>query len=702
MKKVMFLLMLLLLAACNRGEEVNTPAEETAVPPPAEPVEANATNETDTAVPNTTDTITLRMIAYDWQSGSYRDLIETFEAENPGVEIKIVSMEDTLGLESGGAGQWPDDAAERLVSAADVVPTNAIGIANSASGLLLDLRPLIETDSTFDRNDFYPKALEYFESDGGIWGLPSVLNFNLIFYNKDAFDAAGHDYPQAGWSWDDLLVAAQATPVSEGDEVVQWGLVQSNRNPFDFVASRTGPLIDTTTVPPTAYFDRPEVADALQWYVDLFVLHEVTPNLEAPVPDEDGVFIPPEYELIENGMAAMWPEYSGSWQWRSQQMNLGIVPFPVDAPDDHTTPVYVNGYVLSAGTRHPEAAWRWLNFLSQQPSVDDFSQDSAVPARRSVAEADGFWDRIDPELGDALRYAVDHSFFYRYGAGYGAFFEAANAVLTENQPVADALVAAQAQAELDIANFAEEQEETEEVEIVISEPEDTAVPEGAVAIVFTTAGGPGGLQPFRDLAEAFQQTYPDITVELQTPDYGPGPVDLRQVAATSDCLQWFSSISSAEDRAAVLNIEPFLDADPALSKDDFYPSAVEAFSYQGQLWGLPAETGLAVVIYNKALFDAAGVPYPTLDWTTDDFLETAVALTAGSDPETKQYGYVPQELEINDLSDFLERLGAQFLDESVDPPQLAFMHPDTIAAMRWFTGLTTEFAVKPTFVTNIL
>jgi multiple sugar transport system substrate-binding protein len=382
-------------------------------------------------------------------------------------------------------------------------------------------------------------------------------------------------------------------------------------------------------------------------------------------------------------------------------MNVGVVPFPVDAPDDRTTPVYVNGYVLSAGTRHPEAAWRWINFISQQPSVDSFSQDAAVPARRSVAEADGFWDRVDPELGDALRYAVDHAYFYRYGAGYGAFFEATNAIFMENQPVADALAAAQAQAEMDIANFAEEQEGVEDVEIVITEPEDTAVPEGAVAIVFTTGGGASGLQPYRDLATAFQEQHPDVVIELETPNFGTGTINLADVAANADCLQWYGGVTSEEDQAAVLNLEPFLDADPELSKADFYSQAIDAFSYQGQLWGLPAEINVFLIAYNKALFDEAGRPYPQVGWTVDDFLETAVALTAGDDPDTKQYGYVPQEFELNDLTAFLERLGVQYLDETVDPPQLTFTHPDTIAAMRWYANLTTEFGVKPTFITNI-
>lgn len=684
MKKVVILLMLLLSAACSRGE-----ATETAV-----------TNPTETAVTET-DTITLRIITQDWESSSYRTLAEIFEAENPGIAIKIVSYEEILGL--GSAGRVPpDDAAERLVSAADVIPTDALGIPNFASGLLLNLRPFIETDTSFDETDFYPNALDYFKSDGAVWGLPSSLRFELIFYNKDAFDDAGHAYPRAGWSWDDLLAAAQATTLRENNEVVRWGLVHPARNPHKFVRPRTGPLIDIMTDPPTVQLDRPEVANALQWYADLFLLHEVAPILEKPVPDENSAIFLPEYELIAAGKAAMWVEHSSAWPWRSGQMNVGVAPFPVNTPGNRTTPVNINGFVLSAGTRHPEVAWRWLKFLSQQPPAS-FGWDTAVPARRSVAEAAGFWDRVDPELGAALRYALDHAYFFRFVAGYNssAFYEAVNAILTGNRPVAAALADAQAQAEIDIANFAAEQEKAEAVEIVISVPEDTAVPEGAVSIIFTTMGDVNGLTSYRHLARTFQEQNPDVAIELRTPDFSGGPIYLHNLAANSDCLLWYGGAISEQERVAVLNLEPFLAADPELGKADFYPQALDAFSHQGQLWGAPGGINVMLIMYNKALFDQAGIPYPQSNWTMDEFLAAAIALTAGDDPETKQYGYVPQEFELDDLTAFLERLGAQFLDDSVDPPQLTFTHPDTVEAMRWFTALTTEFGVKPTFITNV-
>jgi len=55
----------------------------------------------------------------------------------------------------------------------------------------------------------------------------------------------------------------------------------------------------------------------------------------------------------------------------------------------------------------------------------------------------------------------------------------------------------------------------------------------------------------------------------------------------------------------------------------------------GQVIGFPAIIDNLSVIYNKDLFDAAGVDYPAADWTWEDFRETAKALT---DPSKGVFG----------------------------------------------------------------
>jgi multiple sugar transport system substrate-binding protein len=66
--------------------------------------------------------------------------------------------------------------------------------------------------------------------------------------------------------------------------------------------------------------------------------------------------------------------------------------------------------------------------------------------------------------------------------------------------------------------------------------------------------------------------------------------------------------------------------DPAVNWDDFWPAASQTATINGKVIGFPAIIDNLSVIYNKDLFDAAGLDYPSADWTWDDFRTTAAAL----------------------------------------------------------------------------
>ena len=55
----------------------------------------------------------------------------------------------------------------------------------------------------------------------------------------------------------------------------------------------------------------------------------------------------------------------------------------------------------------------------------------------------------------------------------------------------------------------------------------------------------------------------------------------------------------------------------------------------GKQLGIPKDLDSAAVWYNKDMFDEAGIPYPTADWTWDDFREIAKKLTKA---DGSQYG----------------------------------------------------------------
>ena len=55
----------------------------------------------------------------------------------------------------------------------------------------------------------------------------------------------------------------------------------------------------------------------------------------------------------------------------------------------------------------------------------------------------------------------------------------------------------------------------------------------------------------------------------------------------------------------------------------------------GDLYAMPYAFVMSVLHYNKDMFDAAGVAYPTDDWTWDELLEAAKALTKDFDGDGK-------------------------------------------------------------------
>ena len=682
-KKLLLVLVMLVVAtlpaACSYiGED--TPATSTALPMPA--VAPTAKDER----------VTILFAVDDQEKTIYEDLIQVFEEANPGLRVQLVSIDATLGFDSMGGDRRSTDWELRLASVADVV--------NQAlpPGLARDLTPFIEADSNFQPADFGPDALEFYRWDGsGILALPIRGSLTLIYYDKDIFDEMGMPYPEPGWTWEDFLVKARALTAREGDTVTCWGFAQPWPDHLAFVESRIGSLIDNTSELPTPRFDQPEVIEAVRWYADLYLKEQVTPNAKSDDVTE---------ALIDEGRVAMWPDDSTQWWWwRSQQRNVGTAPFPVDTPDSRTTPIWLDGISMSAGTSHPDAAWRWMVFLSRQVIPELGSVNSRLPARRSVAEASGFWEMLDEELATVLRYAVDHSYGGVGGGGrsvYWVFLQTMEeTILNGKKSVEEAMVEAQAQAQAKLQEEATRLAEATPVPPFVVAPSEEQKPasEGVVTITFIPGPDVSNLQRYRDLARRFHETHPDVIIVIKVGDFSDSH-SLSGLANDADCFLGYPSFQDPESRAVILNLEPFLDADSLFTTDDFYSPVLEQFIWQGQLRGLPAGVEPYIIEYNKDSFDAAGLDYPALDWTTDDFLSLAMALTQG-EGQAKQYGFVPEAYEANTLPLILERLGARLVDRSADPPAFLFDAPATVRAMRWYADLSKMHDVKPVFVTDM-
>lgn len=694
-KLILGVLILAVLVACG-----GTPAVPSAEPTtaPAVVVETTAPGPAATAAPTGAvpagERTTVRFAVSDYELPMYADMIKAFEAENPTVHVEPVSMQQILGLGAVLDTEVPEDAEARLVAAADVVTIGASRAA-VAQGLVRDLGPFIEADPTFDADDFYSGALGAYQWSGGTWALPTFINYQLFFFDRDAFGQAGVDYPTAGWTWDDMVAAARQLTERSGEQVTRWGLVLDNPA-YRLVESQAGGLVDYEADPPVPRYDDSAVVDAVRRYVDLILEAQVTPYFE-PGTEQAQALVSQEQALIEGGQAAMWIEADIMWFLRSQMgSNVGVAPFP-----DDLTPASVGGVVMSAGTQQPEAAWRWMDYLSRQPLNLATVGVKFLPARRSAAEASGYWDGLDPMMADVLDYVVSHSYTVRETVASGPFEEALNAILTGESAVDAALARAQEQAEAQVQEQAAAQAAATPVPtFVVAAPGGTPAPQGATTITFLPGIGSLNLEPFRDLAARFHEEHPDIIVDVKMPDFLTGTPDLPALAAASDCFEWYPSFQEARNREAILTMAPFVEADPSFPIDDYLPQALDQFRWQGQLMALPADITPYVIEYNRDLLDAAGLDYPSADWTWEEFLDLAVAATSG-EGDAKQYGFVAEYYELNDLLLLTERLGARIIDESADPPAYTYNDPATVEAFRWYAALTTEHGVKPVFVTDL-
>jgi multiple sugar transport system substrate-binding protein len=105
-------------------------------------------------------------------------------------------------------------------------------------------------------------------------------------------------------------------------------------------------------------------------------------------------------------------------------------------------------------------------------------------------------------------------------------------------------------------------------------------------------------------------TYPDISYA-----YGSWATQLAQSGKTQDIAK------------AV--------ADPAVKWEEIPAAARATATVDGKVIGIPALVDNLGLIYNKKLFDAAGLDHPTDDWSWDQFRDAARKLT---DPSRNVYG----------------------------------------------------------------
>lgn len=233
-----------------------------------------------------------------------------------------------------------------------------------------------------------------------------------------------------------------------------------------------------------------------------------------------------------------------------------------------------------------------------------------------------------------------------------------------------------------------------------TDPEQVSGGGGSISLMVWAE--PEELPAYREVVSRFEREEPDIEVRLvpfgeredlltrlSTSFAGGTPPDLF--------LLNYRFIGQYANRGVLEPVHERVESSDALSAEDFYPQALEAFTFDGVLTCLPQNVSSLVVYYNVDLFKEIGLERPPENWTYFDMVGLARNLTIDEDGDgaPEQYG-LGVEASIIRMAPFIWSNGGTLVDDEAAPTRLTLEEPAAVEVMQSFFDLREEYRVIPT------
>ncbi|MFI1399998.1 ABC transporter substrate-binding protein [Streptomyces sp. NPDC020681] len=313
--------------------------------------------------PNAKTTITFW---HGWSAPSevkaIQENVKRFEAAHSNIKVKIVgNMTDdkiNQALRAGGS------------NAPDVVSsftTDSVG-KFCTSGAFVDLKPFLDKSKIDPAKVFHKPLLDYTQFDGNQCSLPLLNDAYGLYYNKDAFKAAGITAPPKTWS--EFEKVAEKLTKSKGDSYQQLGFMPN------YHGYETTPMHYASQWSPT-YFD----ADGKSNIVKDPAFSKML-NFQKGLVDKLGGFA--KLEKYRNTFGDEWgakhPFHTGQvamqmdGEWRlgmakdaGVKFEIGTAPLPV--ADDQAAD-YGKGYLsgtimgIASTSKKQNAAWELVKYMT--------------------------------------------------------------------------------------------------------------------------------------------------------------------------------------------------------------------------------------------------------------------------------------------------------------------------------------------------
>lgn len=308
------------------------------------------------------------------QQSGMQAIADAFHKKNPNITVKVEVTDWNnywTKMDAGASGGTLPDVFWMHSS-------NFLKYANN--GQLMDITDKLKSSKDVSMSNFPKDLVSLYTVKGKNYAMPKDYDTIALWYNKTMFDEKGIPYPDETWDWNKLLeVSQKLTDSSKGI----YGFVAPKDDQegfYNFVAQNGGYILSSDKK--KSGFDLQATKDAIQWNVDLSLKYKVSPTQQQFA---DTSFA----QYFESGKAAMG--LFGSWMvsefksndYVAKNCNVAVIPH-----GKQKATVY-NGLanVVSAKTKNPEAAWKFLDFLgTKEANIIQAEKGAAVPAYSGTAQ----------------------------------------------------------------------------------------------------------------------------------------------------------------------------------------------------------------------------------------------------------------------------------------------------------------------------
>ena len=203
------------------------------------------------------------------------------------------------------------------------------------------------------------------------------------------------------------------------------------------------------------------------------------------------------------------------------------------------------------------------------------------------------------------------------------------------------------------------------------------------------------------MCDAYTAQHPDVVIDVQVTSWSEYWTKLEAAAESNTMpdIYWMHTdqILYYADFGILADLtDLYADEDPNYYANHFSDvSIANASGSDGRIYGVPKDKDNVVLVYNKEMFDAAGVAYPDENWTWDDMMDASQKVYDA----TGKYGYLAYNDEQLGYWNFVYQNGGYILDEN--NVYAGYTNPATADAIKFYVGIQqNEWCPDQTYFTE--